>query len=163
MADRDETPKAGRPSSFTQEIADEICERIADGESLRSICGGGAMPNKSTVFRWLGANEIFRDQYARAKEAQAEALADEIVDIADDGQNDWMERNAEDNAGWVANGEALQRSRLRVDARKWIASKLLPKKYGDRQQVDVTHRFVDMDDEALEAELVALLGGGLGV
>lgn len=130
MADRGEA-KIGRPSSFTQEMADAICERIADGESLRSICGGDDMPAKATVFRWLAAHESFRDQYARAKEAQAEALADEIVDIADDGQNDWMERNAEDNAGWVANGEALQRSRLRVDARKWVASKLLPKKYGD--------------------------------
>jgi hypothetical protein len=90
------------------------------------------MPGKATVFRWLGANEEFRDQYARAREAQAEALADEIIDIADDGHNDWMERNQGDAAGWVQNGEAMQRSRLRVDARKWVASKLLPKKYGDK-------------------------------
>ena len=86
------------------------------------------MPNKATVFRWLRGNEAFRDQYVRAKEAQAEALADEIVDIADDGHNDWMKRRYGEDERWVENGEAIQRSRLRVDARKWVASKLLPKK-----------------------------------
>lgn len=123
---------AGRPSSYTIEIGDAICERIAEGESLRSICRADDMPNKSTVFRWLEADDDFATKYARAKAFQAESLADEIMDIADDGTNDWMERNSEDNPGWVVNGEAIQRSRLRVDARKWAASKLLPKKYGDK-------------------------------
>ncbi len=131
-----EAPTAGRPSSFSDDVADDICERIADGESLRSICAADGMPNKATVFRWLRGNEAFRDQYVRAKEAQAEALADEIVDIADDGHNDWMKRRYGEDERWVENGEAIQRSRLRVDARKWVASKLLPKKYGDRQMLE---------------------------
>lgn len=126
----------GRPSSYTDEIADLICERIAEGESLRAICADDGMPNRATVFRWLGVNEIFRDQYARAKEAQAEALADEIVEIADDGRNDWMTRRQGDDEVLVPNTEHMQRSRLRVDARKWVASKLLPKKYGDRLDVE---------------------------
>lgn len=118
----------GRPSSYTQEIGDAICERIAEGESLRSICGAEDMPSKSAVFRWLATDLTFRDQYARAKEAQAEALADEIMDIADDGSNDWMEKEH----GPVLDAEHVQRSKLRIEARKWVAAKLLPKKYGDK-------------------------------
>ena len=127
----------GRPSEYEPVIADIICEHLADGISLREICRGEDMPNKSTVFRWLAAHADFRDQYARAREAQADALADELLDIADDGDNDWMERKGEDgqSLGWRGNGEAIQRSRLRVDTRKWIASKLKPKKYGDKLAV----------------------------
>lgn len=124
---------AGRPSDYGPEIADRICERIADGESVRSICADDDMPSKAAVFRWLAAHETFRDQYARAKEAQLEHMADELLDIADDGSNDWMERrNADGSTHEVVNGEHIQRSRLRVDSRKWLLSKLVPKKYGDR-------------------------------
>lgn len=126
-----------RPSEFTQEVADVICERIADGESLRAICSEDEMPNKATVFRWLAKYPEFSDQYARARDEQAETLFDEILDIADNGSNDWMKRNGgdEENEGWVINGEALRRSQLRVDARKWMAGKLRPKKYGEKQVV----------------------------
>lgn len=123
----------GRPSVFTDSIADTICEALADGQSLRTICLAEGMPNRATVFRWLVVNETFRDQYARARDAQAEALADEILDIADDGSNDWMERFDDEggNIGWKENGEAMARSKLRVEARKWVASKLMPRKYGE--------------------------------
>jgi hypothetical protein len=97
------------------------------------------MPNRATVFRWLSKFPEFSDQYARAREAQAEALADEILQISDEGQNDWMEKyNQKGEAvGWQVNGEAVLRSKLRVDTRKWIASKLRPKKYGEK--VDLEH------------------------
>ncbi len=135
MSDSGSAPRrVGRPSDYTQQVADEICERIADGISLRTICATDDMPAKATVFRWLAARADFRDQYARAREVQADALADELLDIADDANNDWMERKGEDgqSLGWRENGEAIQRSRLRVDTRKWIASKLKPKKYGEK-------------------------------
>lgn len=122
----------GRPSDFSPEIANEICERLIGGESLRGICLDDHVPDARTVHRWLLVHEQFRQQYAHAREAQAETLFDDILEIADDARNDWMERRGEDDAGWVANGENLQRSRLRVDARKWMASKLAPKKYGDK-------------------------------
>src|ERR1700742_3321372 len=125
----------GRPSRFTEEIADAICERLADGESLRTICLSDEMPHKATVFRWLGDDRYasFRDQYARAREAQGDAYADEIIDIADDGSNDWMEsREDGDATGWKINGEHIQRSRVRIDSRKWLAGKLKPKVYGDK-------------------------------
>jgi hypothetical protein len=128
----------GRPSDYSPEVADKICGLIADGQSLREICEADEMPDKATVFRWLDKHEEFRDQYARAREAQAEHWADEILEIADDGSNDWMERQSRDGSTQeVINSEHVTRSRLRVDSRKWLMSKLAPKKYGDR--VDLTH------------------------
>lgn len=121
-----------RPSDYSPEITGKILERISDGESLRSICDDEDMPGRSTVFRWLAAHQEFRDQYAHAREAQADALFDEILLIADDGRNDWMLRKFGDDERWVENGEALRRSQLRVDARKWMAGKLRPKKYGEK-------------------------------
>jgi len=114
--------KRGRPSRYTPELAAVICERLAGGESLRSICADEAMPGMSTVMGWLfdDKHEGFPEQYARAREAQAELRADEITDIADG-----VEHGA---------SEAVQAARLRVDARKWIAAKLLPKRYGDKVQ-----------------------------
>lgn len=106
----------GRPSDYSQQTADAICERLAEGESLRAICASDSMPSKAAVFRWLGERAEFRDQYARAREEQAESLADEITEIAD---------TAED----------AQIARLRIDARKWVASKLKPKRYGDRLEL----------------------------
>lgn len=131
----------GRPSSFTQEIADTICERLVEGQSLRAICLSDDMPSAATVCRWLGQEDraLFREQYARAREAQADTLTDEMLDIADDGTNDWMaKKNAEGQVTGVEyNGDAVQRSRLRIDTRKWYASKLAPKKYGDK--IDLNH------------------------
>lgn len=123
---------------FSQELFDTICERIADGESLRDICSDEDMPSRQSVFRWLAADEKLSDQYARAREEQADGIFDEILTIADDARNDWMERRGEEDAGWQANGEHIQRSRLRIDARKWMAGKLRPKVYGDK--LDLNHQ-----------------------
>ncbi len=128
----------GRPSNYSLDIAIEICARLATGESLNSICRDESMPGLSTVYRWIAAQDEFRELYARAREDQADTLADEIVDISDDAHNDWMERNGKDDVGWQLNGEHIQRSRLRVDARKWVAAKLKPKKYGERVQQELT-------------------------
>lgn len=129
----------GRPSDYTTEIAMTICERLVEGESLRAICREDAMPGLSTVFRWLESHEPFREQYARAREMQAEGFADELTEIADDARNDWMERSLKGGeTEKVIDSEHITRSRLRVDTRKWIASKLLPKKYGDK--LETTHQ-----------------------
>jgi hypothetical protein len=128
-----------RPSSFTQEKADAICALLAEGLSLREVCTQDEMPDKSTVMRWLHQNALFRDQYVRAKEIGAEALADDILAIADDASNDWMERHDKEGgtAGWQQNGESARRSQIRIDARKWLLSKLVPKKYGDKVEQTV--------------------------
>lgn len=117
----------GRPSDYTPELADEICTRLANGESLRAICSSDRddwMPHIGTVLRWVGQHEEFREQYARAREIQAETMADEIIGIADDADIDA--------------GAGVAKARLQVDARKWVASKLLPKKYGDKLQAEVS-------------------------
>lgn len=117
---------SGRPSEYSEAVADAICLRLANAESLRKICLSDDMPCQTTVFKWLRQNEEFAQQYARAREAQADALFDECLDIADDGSNDYM------GEGETYNGDAVQRSRLRIDTRKWMAGKLRPKVYGEK-------------------------------
>jgi hypothetical protein len=128
----------GRPSSFTLEMADLICERVATSTfGLKKLCDMyDDLPAHETVYQWRYKNATFADQYTRAKIAQAEFLAEEIIDIADDGRNDWMETlsDEEQGIGWKLNGEHFARSRLRIDTRKWHASKLLPKIYGNQAE-----------------------------
>lgn len=116
-----------------------VLDRIAGGESLRSICEDGRMPALRTVMKWLEddreteSGESMVQQYARARELQAEHHASELLDIADDARNDWMEKTLNNGQTvQVLDKEHVQRSKLRIDTRKWIASKLLPKVYGDR-------------------------------
>jgi hypothetical protein len=126
-----------RPSEYNQEKVDLICDRLADGESLRSICRDSDMPSTGTVCRWLGQNKAFQEQYARARELQADALFDETLDIADDATNDWMQKqDGEGGVAFVLNGENIQRSRLRIETRKWLVGKLRPKKYGEKQVLE---------------------------
>jgi hypothetical protein len=129
--------KIGRPSTFTPALGLAICGRLAEGESLRRICDSKGMPDKATILRWLSAGiapdapgelREFRDQYARARELQADALFDECQDIADDGRRDYTIGKG----GIVVDHDHIARSRLRVDTRKWMAGKLNPKKYGDK-------------------------------
>ncbi|OCP36746.1 hypothetical protein [Ensifer sp. LC163] len=155
----------GRPSSFSDELVDTICERIATGASLKAICEADDMPAQSTVFKWLSEKPDFSERYARAREAQADALFDEILSIADDGRNDWMEKvSAEgESIGWRENGEAVRRSQLRVEARKWMAGKLRPKKYGEKLDLNVSGSLETMPEERLNARIAQLLGkAGVG-
>lgn len=108
---------------YPPEIRDKILERIAGGESLRAIGRSEGMPPAATVCRWLAEDLAFREQYARAREAQADALFDDILDIADSPDED------------------PRRSKLRIDARMWAASKLKPKVYGDK--IEQTHQVGD--------------------
>lgn len=116
-------------TKFTQSTADIICERIADGKSLRSICSAEDLPATSTVCKWLADIDGFSEQYARAREAQADAIFDEILDIADDSG---LDTSVDEHGKPKVDGEAIARARLRVDARKWMAGKLRPKKYGEK-------------------------------
>lgn len=129
-----------RPTDYSPDTDAQICERIAAGESLSAICRDEAMPHRDTVYTWMGKNQAFADRYARAVEDRAETLAAEILAIADDGKNDYGFKESEDKDGAGATpvflAENVQRSKLRVEARKWIASKLFPKKFGDYQRID---------------------------
>jgi hypothetical protein len=127
-----------RPSKFTQALANVICRRLMAGESMRQIVADTKLPAQSTVYKWLAEQEPFSEQYARAREIQADTHFDEILEIADDGTNDWMEKK--DKAGKVIgyqeNGDALRRSAMRIEVRKYRAEKMAPKKYGPK--VDLT-------------------------
>lgn len=105
------------------------------GESLREICRSEDMPGKSTVMRWLAEHQEFRDQYAGAREAQADYYAEEIIEISDDGKNDTY---IDDNGNTRTDQEVIGRSRLRVDTRKWLMARMAPKKYGDKITQEVT-------------------------
>ncbi len=129
-----------RPSDYTPELAIEICKRLATGQSLRHICLADEMPAATTVHQWVledkGADKEgkggFSNQYARARAIQAENMFDEILEISDDGSNDYMTITKGDVQYNVEDHEVTNRSRLRVDSRKWYLSKVLPKKYGDK-------------------------------
>ncbi len=114
----------GRPSSYNEDIAALLCERLSNGESLRTICSEDAMPAKATVFKWLAANPSFVDQYTRARETQVELMSFDLIDLSDPKDKDDM--------------VAVQRNRLQVDTRKWVMSKLAPKKYGDTANINVS-------------------------
>ena len=97
---------AGRPSDYTQELADEICEQLANGDLMRTVCLSDGMPAMSTIFRWLRTHDEFRQQYEVAKDEEAYVMVEEIKDIADDGSNDYMTKtNADGSEYEVVNSE----------------------------------------------------------
>lgn len=132
----------GRPSEYTKEIGDRICAELGFGNSLRTVCGAEDLPSFQTVFSWLRKYPDFLEQYTRACHERSEAMAEDILDISDDGTNDWMEVGRGDNKRTVVDNEAVQRSKLRVDTRKWLMSKMIPKKYGDK--IDMTTNGKDL-------------------
>jgi hypothetical protein len=128
----------GRPSLYSLELAARICERISSGESLRQVCRDETMPCTATVMKWAREIPEFSEHYAKARDALLEHWAEEITEIADDGSNDWMNNADPENPGYKLNGEHINRSRLRVDTRKWLLSKLAARKYGDRIAAELT-------------------------
>jgi hypothetical protein len=123
MAKRTKSTKAlASRTAYTPQLADSICTQIIEGKSLNSICKAEGMPKISTVIRWLNLHESFSTKYARAKEDQADTLADEILAIADD-----VEGDPDPNS-----------RRLRIDARKWISAHLKPRKWGDNIGLKLT-------------------------
>ncbi|EED0293263.1 terminase small subunit-like protein [Escherichia coli] len=122
--------KTGRPHGYTEEKALEICELVADGQSINKISKLPGMPNRSTILKWFRDVPEFSTMYARAKEIGFEVLADEIIDLAD----------AEVNT----DKDQLRRHQLMIDTRKWLLAKLQPRKYGER----VTQEIVGNREEA---------------
>lgn len=135
--------KVGRPTTYTQELATNICERIVLGESLRSICREESMPAISSVMKWIHEHSEFSEQYKIAKENQADTLTDDMEDIARDPTID------------------TQRARLIIDTRKWTASKLKPKKYGDKLDMTSDGKSMapaeQLTDEQLNAKIADYL------
>ena len=112
--------KTGRPSSYTEAAAEKICAELEKGDALHEICKRPGFPEERTVCRWLEANEAFRQRYARARAKGLDTIAWDAMRIADDPNDDPQSR------------------RVRLDARKWLLSKLAPKKYGEKIEVEQT-------------------------
>lgn len=150
------TKHIGRPSSFTPAVADAICERLAAGESLRAICRDDGMPSDATVRQWaLQDRDGFAARYALSRDMGLDAVADDIITMVDEpiGKTD---QGATDT-GMVA------AKRLRFDARRWYLSKLAPKRYGDRLNVELAGHLAlsDMSEDEIKAELTLLVGNAV--
>lgn len=111
----------GRPSIYSPDLAAAICERLVTGESLRAICRDPDMPAISSVFLWMSVHKGFSEQYARARAEQADAKFDELEELAA-----------------TATPETASVVKLQVDTRKWVLSRMAPKKYGDKVQQEVS-------------------------
>jgi len=141
-------PRIGRPSTYTSEKADEICMRLASGQSLHEICRDKerGMPNIATIYDWLDAHPSFSERYARARLSAADTLADEIQSLSDEEPRMVIgaDGTSRIDTGWV------QWHRLRVDSRKWIASKLKPRAYAEKLHNEITGK----DGGAIEIDVV---------
>lgn len=141
--------KKGRPTTFTEELGEKICDITANtNRSLESICDELDLHRK-TVLNWFDINPDFYRNYTRAKKAQAYYLAEEILQLSDKADNDLIAGEF----GQVPNHAAVQRAKLQIDTRKWVASKLLPKVFGDK--IDVTS-----NNEGIQTQQEVFLIGG---
>lgn len=138
------TNKVGRPTSYTQELADDICQHLSMGESLRKTCSYKGMPDVKTIFNWFRTQPEFLQQYTRAKEESADAMAEDVLYISD---------------AVKVSTEAVAKAKLRIETRKWLMAKMKPKKFGEKIDVnstgEIVHKWGDMDDEELERALKA--------
>lgn len=115
-----------RPTDYTKELAEELCNRVADGNSLRTVCLSEDMPDKSTIFRWFRLYKEFNDQYAQACDERVEAQHEDLLELGDE---------AVRLAQWVndkVSNAVVSAVKLKADNMKWSMSKMKPKKYGDR-------------------------------
>jgi hypothetical protein len=139
--------------TYTDIVGRKICERIMARETLKKISSDPHMPSEKTIIRWLVHPKLttFREMYYYARRVQAEMLIDEIIEIADDGSNDWKEvfDLKGRSRGFKPDNEAIQRSRVRIDTRKWLAAKLVPRLYGEK--VDHHHELTGDLTELLKA------------
>ena len=115
---------AGRPTQYTETIAAEICQRLSEGESLRRICRDEHIPAESTVRGWaIDPNHPISAHYTRAREIAYHSMADELLEIADDGSNDWMEREGKDDVGGPSMASmSSDRACALISANGWPAS-----------------------------------------
>ena len=157
--------RAGRkPWEYDEKIVIEVCRRLSEGEILREICEDPHIPSDRVLYGWMGAEPIFKSAYARAREAQMDKWSDDIVTIADDASNDYMERIGKDGeVERVVDPETVQRSKLRIETRLKLMSKLSPR-YADKLAVDLsgTLNVERMSDAELEGRIKTRLAA-LGI
>jgi hypothetical protein len=136
---------------FSEDMLLTILDRIANGESLNKICSTDDMPTRKCFFDWVAKDPTIRDRYDIAISMRADHMAEEILDIADDGRNDTY---TDDEGEVRTDHDVIARSRLRVDARKWLASKMAPKKYGDKVAIGGSDDMPPVQIERIERVIV---------
>lgn len=162
----------GRPTGYSTDLASRICEGLSEGQSLRSICRSDDMPSLSTVFNWLRIHKEFLEQYAIAKEESADAMVEDMLDIADNQVEqpllvDGIPMSVDGKVVMVKDAVSVNHAKLRVDTRKWAASKLKPKKYGDRITQELTGKdggaieIADMSDREMARRIAFALAKGV--
>jgi len=153
------TKKTGRPTKYTLDLAESICERLSNGESLTSICSAEGMPKRTTVVGWQGQHDGFSTLYARARRAYADAIFDEAMEIADDSSGDWTTKVVRGEEVRAVDHENIQRSRLRVDTRLRVAAKINPAKYGEKLDLNMSGELnvCHLSDAKLNARIIGLL------
>jgi hypothetical protein len=142
--------KQGAPSTYRVELGQEIVTRLANGQSLHSICKLEHMPHISTIYDWIGKEPSFAEHYGRAREHAAHTLFDQMIDIADDSSNDLLEDGSANNA-------AIARARLQIETRARVAGKLCARVYGERvealaQSVNITNNNLTIDAQSLGSD-----------
>ena len=137
-----------------QEILDKVCDELEKGLSLRKSLEKIQGPPRKTFFEWIDADSAKRNQYARACEDRADALFEEIINISDDNAGDSY---TDEEGNERANHANVQRSRLRVDSRKWILSKMMPKKYGDKLDLTTDGESMNMSPEERQQRIKELI------
>lgn len=133
-AQKEKEKPTGRPSKYTPEIARHICEQLSEGIPLREICREEGMPAWRTIYDWMGRSEDLSAAIMRARDVGYDKMAEECLEIADDANNDWMEKLDQHgkSIGWQINGEHVQRSKLRIETRLKLLAKFHPTKYGEK-------------------------------
>lgn len=151
-----EKPGRGRPTDYTEENVELVLIHLATGNSLNELRDMEDYPHPSTVYRWLFKHDEFRDKYIAARAIGMFGMAEDCLEIADDGSNDWMEKldREGEQIGWRENGEAVSRSRLRVQTRQWYMERINARVFGDKKQID--HGLTD--EGAMGGLLKALTG-----
>jgi len=136
--------------NYSEEIACEIFDRLASGETLNSICASDHMPSRIAIFYWVRDDfHGFAAKYSRARELQVHSLVDDMLQIAADSSNDWVKSTDPEKPGLVGNPEHIHRTRLRIDTMKWYACKVVPRMYGDRIQNQALDKNGDPADPAV--------------
>ena len=132
-------------------IFEYVCQEIEKGRALRNVLKDENMPSTSTFYQWLDNDEVKAKQYARATEVRADIIFDDILAIADENTND---TSINENGIEVVNNDVIQRSRLRIDARKWVLSKLNPKKFGDKTDITSGGEKIQNMPTSIQVEIV---------
>lgn len=139
--------------TFSEELISAIFSRVSIGESINKICSAPDMPSRKSFFEWVLNNPEIQRRYELAIVARTDFYAEEIIEIADDGSRDTY---IDGDGNERSDNEVIARSKLRVDARKWFVSKMNPKKYGDKQTIDLNAK-VELSEAAIDERLSRLL------